>query len=165
MSPTLLADIMKELEKGGMGYVPHPFIMIHHEYIYDEYIMWGNAIIQANTSCKSIAFYDTLHQWRANPNLDLDSNPDLAILSKPTGFGFGLDLCILTLLLSQKILMLLVFWGLFRPQTLTDLPTMVIRLYVTYETRVFQGVSPHYKVLRGQKGPHSAIVRLRRRIV
>ncbi len=28
----------------------------------------------------------------------------------------------LTLLRSQKILTLLVFWGLFRPQTLTDLP-------------------------------------------
>ncbi len=46
MPPTLLANIMKELEKGGMSYSPHPFIMIHHEYIYDEYIMWGNAIIQ-----------------------------------------------------------------------------------------------------------------------
>ncbi len=29
----------------------------------------------------------------------------------------------LTLLRSQKILTLLVFWGLSRPQTLTDLPT------------------------------------------
>ena len=30
----------------------------------------------------------------------------------------------LTLIRSQKILTLMVFWGLFRPQTLTDLPTI-----------------------------------------
>ena len=31
-------------------------------------------------------------QWWANPNPDLDLNPDLTTFGKSTGFGFGLDL-------------------------------------------------------------------------
>ena len=31
-------------------------------------------------------------QWWANPNPDLDLNPDLATFVKSGGFGFGLDL-------------------------------------------------------------------------
>ncbi len=33
-------------------------------------------------------------QWRANPNPDLDLNPDLGTFPKSSGFGFGLDLYI-----------------------------------------------------------------------
>ena len=32
------------------------------------------------------------NQWWANPNPDLDLNPDLATFGKSGGFGFGLDL-------------------------------------------------------------------------
>ena len=31
------------------------------------------------------------HQWWANPNPDLDLNPDLTTFAKSSGFGFGLD--------------------------------------------------------------------------
>ncbi len=34
------------------------------------------------------------YQWRANPNPDLDLNPDLATFPNASGFGFGLDLYI-----------------------------------------------------------------------
>ena len=33
-----------------------------------------------------------IFQWWANPNLDLDLNPDLTTFTKSSGFGFGLDL-------------------------------------------------------------------------
>ncbi len=44
---------------------------------------------------------------------------------------------LLTLLRSQKILLLLVFWGLFRPQKLTDLPTTYLTTY-TQKKRVLK---------------------------
>ena len=34
----------------------------------------------------------TSDQWWANPNPDLDLNPDLVTFVKSGGFGFGLDL-------------------------------------------------------------------------
>ncbi len=72
----------------------------------------------------------------------------------------------LTLLLSQKILTLLVFWGLFRPQTLTDLPATntYLTTYVGYiNSKSIQPIINFGTIyaLRGLKRPKKTVVRLR----
>ena len=66
----------------------------------------------------------------------------------------------LTLLRSQKILTILVFWGLFRPQTFTDPPTIKCPKGLITFLNVWSPVT-NLNALRGLKRPQKTVVRLK----